>query len=186
MVMFLLYLLGIPCQVTETHIFYESMKEITNRRSVRSYKSDAVPEELIEEIIKAAQFAPTAHNNLAVEFVVVTNKNTKNQIFDIVGQDFVNKAPVLLFLVTDVTKTTMPIQDLSVASENIFLQAASLGIGTVWKNLQPDWAERIKKLLNIPENYTAINLIPVGYPKEKIKPHTNADFDKKKIHKETW
>ncbi len=162
------------------------IQAIKNRRSVRSYKPDRVPEEFIEEIIKAAQFAPSARANKAVEFIVITNQTTKNQIFDLVGQDFIKEAPVLLFFVTDTTKTTLPIQDLSVASENAFLQAAALGLGTVWKNLQPDWVEKIKRLLNVPENYTAINILPLGYPKENVQQHTDADFDKKKIHKETW
>lgn len=162
------------------------IKEILNRRSTREYKLDAVPEEYIVEIIKAGQFAPTARNNRAIEFIVIKNQRTKNSIFEIVGQEYVKKAPVLIIPVSDATKTNCPIEDLSVASENMFLQATALGLGTVWKSLQSGWEEKIKELLGIPEEYKTINIIPIGYPKEEQNPHTDKDFVDKKIHKEQW
>jgi len=162
------------------------IKEISNRRSVREYKPDDVTDELIIEIIKAGQFAPTAKNNQAVEFVVVRKQETKEKIFEIVGQEYVKQAPVLIIPVIDETKSILPVQDLSVASENMFLQAAALGLGTVWKNLRPEWEKGVKKLLAVPEQFRAVNIIPVGYPKNKIEPHTDADFNDKKIHREKW
>lgn len=164
------------------------IKEIINRRSVREYRPDPVPEKYIVEIIKAGQFAPSAKHNKAVEFVIIKEQKTKDKIFEIVGQEFVKEAPVLIIPATDTIKTNCPIQDLSVASENIFLQATALGLGTVWKALKPEFneAEKIKKLLGIPKQYITINIIPVGYLKNKPKPHTNEDFDNKKIHEEKW
>jgi len=164
------------------------IKEILNRRSVREYKPDPIPDQYLIEIIKAGQFAPTARHNQAVEFIIVKNQETKDEIFGIVGQDFVKEAPVLIISVTDTTKTNCPVQDLSVASENMFLQATTFGLGTVWKALKPEFeeVEKIKKLLGIPKQYTAINIIPVGYPKNKSESHTDKDFDNKKIHKEKW
>ena len=161
-------------------------KEIQNRRSVREYIPDAVPKEYIIEIIKAGQFAPSARHNQAVEFVVVENQETKDKVFEIVGQEFVKEAKVLIIPVSDTTKSDFTIQDLSVASENMFLQATALELGTVWKNLQAEKEDKLKNLLGIPERYKAINIIPVGYPKEKPEPHTDKDFDEKKIHKERW
>ena len=164
------------------------IKEILNRRSVREYKSEQIPEEYLIEIIKAGQFAPSAKHNKAIEFIVIRDQETKDKIFEIVGQDFVKEAPVLIIPVTDTTKTNCPVQDLSVASENMFLQAVALGLGTVWKALKSEFneAEKIKKLLGIPKQYTAVNIIPVGYPKNKPEPHTDKDFDTKKVHKEKW
>lgn len=164
------------------------IKEILNRRSVREYKNKAVPEKYITEIIKAGQFAPTARHNQAVEFIVVKNQKIKDEIFEIVGQEFVKTAQVLIIPVTDTAKTNCPVQDLSVASENMFLQATALGLGTVWKALKPEFneEEKIKKLLGIPTRYKTINIVPVGYPKEKPAPHTDKDFVEEKIHQEKW
>jgi len=164
------------------------IKEIANRRSVREYKIDAIPEEYIIEIIKAGQFAPSARHNLAIEFVVVKNQETKNRIFEIVGQEFIKQAAVLIIPATDTTKTNCPVEDLSVASENMFLQATALGLGSVWKAIKKEFneEEKIKKLLGIPQQFKAVNIIPVGYPKEKPEPRSDKDFDGKKIHQESW
>ncbi len=162
------------------------IKEILNRRSVRDYKPDEVKEADIVEIIKAGQFAPTAKNNRAIEFVVIKNQGTKDKIAEISGRDFLKQAPVLIVPISDTTKSIYPVQDLSVASENMFLQATALGLGTVWKNLQAEKAASVKKLLGIPEPYLLINIIPVGCPKETPEPHQNRDFFDRKIHKEKW
>src|SRR3989338_8265216 len=111
------------------------IREIINRRSVRNYKKKEVSDKDLLEIIKAAQFAPTAHNNRSVEFIIIKNQNLKNKIYEIVGQEFVKKAPVLIVPTIDTEKTKWPTQDLSLATGNIFLQAEALGLGTVWKNL---------------------------------------------------
>jgi len=165
-----------------------AIKEIINRRSVREYRSKKVSDQGIAEIIKAGQFAPSARHNMAVEFIVIRKQETKDKIFEICQdyQNFIKKAPVLIVSVTDVTKTTMPIQDLSVASENMFLQATALGLGTVWKNLRPELSEKVLKLLNVPDNHIAINIIPVGYPAKKVEPHIDKDFNTGKIHQEKW
>jgi len=86
----------------------------------------------------------------------------------------------------DTDKTSLAIQDLSVATENVFLQAAALGLGTVWKNLEPDWEEGVKKLFNIGQNYKAINIIPIGFYKTILAPHDDSEFSESKIHMGKW
>jgi len=164
------------------------IKEILNRRSVREYVSNPISEEYITEIIKAGQFAPTARNNRAVEFIIVRERETKDKIFAITGQEFVKEAPVLIIPTTDTTKTNCPVEDLSAASENMLLQAACLGLGSVWKAVKAEFGgeEKIKNLLSLPQQYKVINIIPVGYPKEKINPRADEDFSRERIHQEKW
>jgi nitroreductase len=164
------------------------IKEISNRRAVREYKPDLVSDKDIAEIIKAGQFAPTARNNKAVDFVVVKDQKIKEDIFAITGQEFVKNAPVLIIPVSDTTKTICSVQDLSVVSENMFLQAAALGLGTVWKNLKEELneAEKIKSILGIPSQYMPINIVPVGYPKNQPESHKDSEFDEKRIHLGLW
>ncbi|OGZ33113.1 MAG: hypothetical protein A2174_01095 [Candidatus Portnoybacteria bacterium RBG_13_41_18] len=163
------------------------LKEILNRRSIRKFKPDAVSEESITEIIKAAQFAPTAKNNKALEFIVVRDQETKNKMFEIIGQDFIKEAPILILPVIEEENSVAPTQDISLATAQMFLQATSLGLGSVWKNVaKEDWSPRVKALLGIPESFILINLIPIGYPAEIIPPHNDEEFDTKKIHPEKW
>jgi len=162
------------------------IKEIVNRRSIREYKAEAVPDDLILEIIKAGQFAPTAKNNRAIEFIVVKNQEMKNKICAILEQEFVKKASVLIVPVIDPDKTPCPVQDLALAVGNMLLQVVALGLGAVWKNVRPGPAEKIKPLLGIPENFLLNVMVPVGYPDEAKPAHTEADFDQSKIRYEKW
>jgi len=160
------------------------IEAIRKRRSVREYKPDEVSDENIREIIKAGQFAPTGHGNKSVEFIVIRNQGMKEKIFDIVGQEYVKEAPILIAPFVDGEKSKLPVQDLSVATGYMFLQAAELGLGTVWKNLQPEWEEKVKTLLGVPQNFRMINIIPVGYSAEDLAEHGEEEFSGKKIHEE--
>lgn len=164
------------------------IKEIIQRRSVRKFNTTPVPDEIISEIIKAAQFAPTSRDNRSVEFIIIKEQATKEKILKIAipEQSFIKEAPVLIVPVTNPAKTNQPIQDLSLASGNIFLQATSLGMGSVWKNLKPPVANEIKKILGVPDDHLIINVIPLGYPKETPPPHTDENFDEERIHNEKW
>jgi nitroreductase len=164
------------------------IKEIANRRSVREYKPDEVSEKQILELIKAAQFAPAAIDSQSTEFMVIKDQTIKNRIHEILKSqhEYIKKAPILIIPIIDTKKSLFSIQGLSAASENIFLQAANLGLGTVWKNIRPEIASTIKILLDIPDNFALINIIPVGYPAAAIQPHTDEDFNQKKIHYEKW
>jgi len=166
------------------------IEAIKKRRSVREYKDKPVTDETVIEIIKAAQFAPTGRNNRLVEFIVVKDQATKEELYEItrgrLDQDFVKKAPVILILVSNEKKNNLFMQDLSIASAHVFLQAAELRLGTVWKNVFPEETDEIKELLNIPDQFTLINLIPIGYPETVPEAHSEEEFNKNKIHYDRW
>jgi len=162
------------------------LKAIANRRSVRDYKKDDVSDDLVFEIIKAGQFAPSAMHNRAWEFIVIRDSKTKRTLYELLGQEFLTEAPVLIVTVTDTAQTELPFQDIAVVSENMMIQATELGLGTVWKNVSEEYIDDVKKLLEIPKNFTCINIIPVGYPATKKVPYTDKDFDKNKIHLERF
>ena len=151
---------------------------------MRNYQSDPIEDTVVHEIIKAGQFAPTANNNRAVEFIVVQDPETKEKIYQVAEphQDFVKAAPILIIPISDTTKTNLPIPDLSLASQNMFLQATALGLWTVWKNFYPPVAEKVKDILHIPDRYHLVNAIVLGKPKKMPSPYTDAAFDPTKIH----
>ena len=141
-----------------------------------------MPESYVFDILKAAVFAPNSHHNRSIEFIVIKDQKTKNRLYLLLGQGYLKQAPLLIAPVINIKKSTSPIQDISVASENIFIQATYLGLGAAWKNIKPHQINKVKKVLCIPSNFLIINLIPLGYPKAKRRPHTDKDFDFKKIH----
>lgn len=162
------------------------LEAISKRRSFRSYKPTMVSDESIQEVIKAAQFAPTSMGNASVEFVVVQKQELKDAIFAVIDQEYIKQAPVLIVPVIDAEKSGLPLQDLSIASAFMFLQAAELGLGTVWKHLTPGWATEVKKILGVPENFELTNIVPLGYTLEEKPAHSDEEFTLEKIHAEKW
>lgn len=79
---------------------------IQKRRSVRQFASREIPAELVEELIRAAQFAPSGMNNRAVEFVVLRGPEAKETLYGLLEpkQPFVRDAPVVILPVTDLAK----------------------------------------------------------------------------------
>ena len=78
------------------------------------------------------------------------------------------------------------IPDASNASMNILLAANSLGLGAVWTTFYPyeDRTAGIRKLLNLPDYIIPLNIIPLGYPKEKGAYQDR--FKPEKVHYEKW
>lgn len=159
---------------------------ISKRRSIRKYKDAPVSDKDVLEIIRAGFFAPRAKHNDGLTFLVIKDLAMRGKISEILKQPFLKEAPVLIALVSDPAKSILPIQDISVASENMFLEAVNLGLGSVWKNVNEEFQPEIKKLLGIPSLLILINFIVVGIANEKPLPHSNADFDEKSIRHEKW
>jgi nitroreductase len=159
---------------------------IKKRRSIRKFIGKSIPKKAILEILKAGFFAPRAKHNDGLEFIIIKDKETVGKISEILMQPFLKEAPLLIALVSNPAKSVLPIQDISVASENMFLEATGLGIGSVWKNVNEDFQPQIKKLLNVPNSFLLINFVVLGYPDEKIPSHSDSDFNAKKIHRGRW
>jgi len=161
------------------------LKAIAQRRSIREYAPTAVSDAQVDELLRAAQFAPSAQNSRTTDFIVVREQAAKDAIAGIMEKPFLKDAPVIIIPASG-AKDIFYVQDIAIASENIFVQAAELGIGTLWKHVAPEQAIKIRALLGIPDDKKIVNLIPVGYPKEKTVPHGDADFDRKRIHADRW
>ena len=154
---------------------------------MREFAEEPVLEQSVEDVIKAAQFAPTARDNRAVEFIVVRDQAIKDRLSEAAGQDFVQKAPIILVLASDANKSVLPEFDLALATGFAMIQASELQLGTVWKNIPACvQANKVREILQIPDNFKFINLLPLGYPLNEPLQHTEAEFEKSKIHYETW
>ena len=62
------------------------LKLVKTRRSIRSFKTDLIPDEYVERIIEAARWAPSGANSQPWEFIVVKDKGIKDRIVDIVNE----------------------------------------------------------------------------------------------------
>ena len=150
------------------------LKEVLEkRRSVRKFTQEAVPEELVEELLHAAMSAPSACNRKPWEFWVVTEPETLEKLRK--ASRFTNYEAKLVIVVAGNLSRALPmqlgdywIQDCSAATENILLRAVDLGLGAVWCGIHPQKrpVERVRELLGMTEGQIPLNIIFLGYPGE--------------------
>jgi len=167
---------------------------IKGRRSIRAYKETDVPDEIIEKLIEAARWAPSAGNIQPWEFVIVRNPETKRRLAEAaLGQTFIEEAPVVIVVCADERRsasgygargrTLYCIQDTAAAIQNIHLAAYALGLGTCWVGAFKE--EEARKILEIPEGVRPVAIIPVGYPAESPPPRSRRPL-KQIIHYEKF
>lgn len=142
---------------------------IKTRRSVRSYKSEPLPEEKLKKILEAARLAPSAHNAQPWKFIVVKDAEKRKKLAEAaLNQDFVAEAPVVIAAVglepDHVMSSGVPAfaVDLAIAIDHMTLTATEEGLGTCWVGAFSQ--EKVKKILEIPEEYKVVILLPLGFP----------------------
>lgn len=79
-------------------------RAMMERRSIRKYKADPVPEDMLQELLEAARLAPSGTNHQPWRFIVVKNQDVKERIqVAAFNQKHVSQAPILLVCCADLT-----------------------------------------------------------------------------------
>jgi nitroreductase len=146
-------------------------KAVKTRKSVRSYQSREVPDEVLTRILDAARLAPSANNFQEWRFVIVRDANTRRKIARAAcRQTFVGEAPVVLACcarnnqhVMTCGQQSYPI-DAAIAIDHITLCAAAEGLGTCW--IGAFYEDEVKQILGIPPEIRVVALLPLGYPRD--------------------
>ncbi len=143
----------------------EVLETIRTRRSIRRYKKEPVPPELVEKLLDAGRWAPSSSNSQPWEFIVITDPEVKKKISQpFVLGSFLPEAPLAIAVVVNPWRTACPVQDGTLAAYAIWLAAHALGLGACWIN--PNVSGIIKRILNIPATKKLICVLSIGYPAE--------------------
>jgi nitroreductase len=160
---------------------------IKNRRSIRKFKSDEpVTREQLNQLLEAAMLAPSACNSRPWEFIAITKRETLDEIARIHPYARMCETATAAIIVVAIPQTDpMPAdyypQDCGAATQNILLEAVSLGLGTCWCGVYPR-DERIadlRKLSNIENSKIPFCVIAIGTPAEE--PASRGFFEKAKV-----
>lgn len=148
----------------------DAIEALRTRRSVRSFRPDPIPKEVIEEIIDCARLAPSAMNLQPWEFVVVTDEATRRRIADLTDYGkFIAQAPVCVAVFCRNVKYYL--EDGCAATENILIAARACGLGSCWvAGDKKFYAESVRQLLGLPEGYKLVSLIAIGRPDREPAP----------------
>lgn len=165
----------------------ELSEAIKKRRSVRNYKINTVSWNLIAEVLDAGRQAPAAGNLQNFYFIVVRNKEKKQELAKAShDQNWMNKAPVHIVVCSDETKLIRLYgergedlyspQNTAAAIQNILLKATDLSLATCWVG-----AFNEKKVIEImeinKENVRPQAIITLGYPKTTPKQPLKDDLN---------
>jgi nitroreductase len=146
------------------------LEAIKTRRSIRKYSDRPIEEEKLCRVLEAARLAPSSANGQNWRFIVVRDKDKISQLMDAAdGQPFVGQAPCAIVAcgtkrrIMDCGQPTDTV-DCSIALSYMLLEAHAQGLGTCW--LGHFFADKVKKILHIPEDVSVIAFTPLGYPDE--------------------
>ncbi|HEX2695388.1 MAG TPA: nitroreductase family protein [Acidobacteriota bacterium] len=150
---------------------------IRDRRSVRRFKGDPVPEETLARVLEAARLAPSAKNIQPWKFVVVRDRATKIGLAKAsFEQTFMSEADIVI-AACGFPERAYPRQgrymnswpiDLAIAFEHLVLQAAAEGLGTCWIGAFQE--AEVKAILGVPDEVRVMAMTPLGWPAESPPP----------------
>lgn len=150
--------------------FYEV---VSSRRSIRSYTSDKIPDDVLNRVMEAVRVAPSGSNRQPWRFLLVRKPELKQKIAELCGdQKWVAEAPIVVVACGHNINynrggwmgDAAVIMDVSIGLTHMILAAHAEGLGTCWIGLFENTP--IKTLLGIPAEWNIAAVTPLGYPKD--------------------
>jgi nitroreductase len=156
----------------------ELMEAIKGRRSIRKYKSDPVPEEVLCTLMEAVRWAPSWANTQCWEVIVVKDPKVKSELATTLPKgnpalSSMTDAPLVLVLCgkkgvsgfykgqASTVKGDWVMFDTGLAMQNLCLAAHTLGLGTVIVGFFDH--KKAEEILGVPENVEVVAMTPLGY-----------------------
>ena len=154
------------------------------RCSIRGYKPDSVPEELLNEILQAGNLAPTAKNLQPFHLIVVRDPTKLDELAVTYPSPFFRQAPIAIVICTEPAKGWTRDRydgknycevDAAIAIDHMTLAATDLGLGTCWIGaFDPD---KVAASMGLPKGIEPIAMLPLGYPNEAGREKTRKPLD---------
>ena len=169
------------------------MQAIRERRSIRKYRPDPIPEEALHTVLEAARWAPSWANTQCWRLILVRDQETKSKLAETLrsrkpgsknsATDAVREAPVVIAACaerglsgcyTNEEQQRVPstdkgewwfMFDVGLAMQNATLAAHALGLGTVHVGLFD--VDEVTRILGIPGNIAVVELMALGWPNEE-------------------
>lgn len=173
----------------------EWMQILQNRRSIRSYTGEDIPEETLKQILQAGLLAPSGRGVRPWQFVVVRDRGTLEQMARCrtAGAGMLAGAAAAVVVLGDESLTDVWVEDCSIAMTCMHLTADALGVGSCWVQGRlrtgPDGRlaeEALRELLGYPEHLRLEAVLSLGMPADRPAPHTLEELDWSKVHRETF
>ncbi len=147
----------------------EVYEALWTRLTVRRFKPDPVPDEIVQKLLQVAWWAPSSRNQQPWHFIVIRDRETLMKIGTISTYGpFLKDAPVAIAIAME--NADRPELDAGRALQQMELLAWSEGMGTCFVSChEPEQNRAIKDILSIPDHIELVTVMPFGYRDERIK-----------------
>jgi nitroreductase len=166
------------------------MDAIFKRRSVRKYITREVNDDLIIKVLAAGMNAPSAGNEQPWHFMVIKDKYALRKVSECSPYArAAQEAPLAILVCADLSLQKHQgywVQDCSAAVENMLIEVAFLGLGSVWLGVYPleERVSYLKKYFSLPEQIVPFAVLPIGYPAQE--PIASDRYEPARVHYDKW
>lgn len=147
------------------------LEGIYSRRSIRQFTDQKVKHDDLLEIIKAGTWAPSGLNNQPWRFVVIQDREVRYKLATLTHyRKVIENAPACIAVFVDrqaMYDETKDHQAMGACIQNMLLAAHSLGLGAVWLGEILKNAEKVRVLLDLPEELGLMAVVALGHPPSK-------------------
>jgi nitroreductase len=164
---------------------------IKMRSSTRKFTDELLKPEEVEALLKAALMAPSSKSANPWRFVVVEDKETlqKLALCKKHSSGFIADCALAVVVSGNPMESDVWVEDASIASIYLQLQAEELGLGSCWVQVRnrftaddEDSEEYVRRTLGIPYQLQVLSVIAIGHKGQERKPFDESRLQWEKIH----
>ena len=164
---------------------------LIKRRSIRKFKDELLQPEETEMILKAALLAPTSKNSHSCQFVVVEDKEILQKLSNCKPQSskFIADSALAIVVLGNPLVSDVWIEDASIASIAMQLQAEDIGIGSCWVQVREreynetiTSADYVRDILEVPMPYEVLSIIAFGKKEKERRPNDEELLTWENVH----
>lgn len=169
----------------------ELLEMLQNRRSVRAYTDQAIPREMLEQVLAAGLLSPSGRKVRPWELIVVTDRAVLDKMVGCRDGSarMLAGAQAAVVVVADQEKTDVWVEDCAIVMSNMHLMADSLGLGSCWVQGRLRQAANgqstegyLRDLLGFPDTYRLEATLALGQPASHPPRQELDDLPREKIH----
>lgn len=176
----------------------DTLKTMAAHRSIRKYTKQAIPDDLLNEIINSARQAPTSSNLQAYSIIVIKEQGKKDKLAKLCGdQPWISLCPVFLAICPDLYRLEKMAKqqgydindryieifivatvDAALVAQNILTGAESCGLGGVMIGGIRNNPDKVAMLLQLPDKVYPLMGMCLGYPDQEpiLKPRLQPEI----------
>lgn len=151
----------------------DAMEVLLTRRSIRNFNDKSIPEDVLNKILEAGTYAPTAMGMQKPIIIAITDKKVRDEVSrenaKIMGREGTDPfygAPVILLVAVE--NYPNAVYDGSCVMDNLLNAAWAMGVGSCWihrakEELESDFGKKLLKSLGIVGDYIGVGHVALGY-----------------------